>query len=96
MKNAVAFGPISVGIQANKPVFQQYQSGIFNDTSCGHNLDHATLVVGWGISEGTEYWIMKNSWAETWGEQGYMRLAIVDGKGNCGIQKQPIQVNGVN
>lgn len=96
MKKALVQGPISVGVQANKPVFQQYSSGIFNDDSCGHNLDHATLVVGWGIENDQEYWIMKNSWATTWGEKGYMRLAIVDGKGNCGIQKQPIQVNGVN
>jgi len=30
---------------------------------------------------------MKNSWAETWGDAGYMKLAIVDGAGICGIQK---------
>jgi len=91
MKDALANSPISVAIQANKSCFQLYTSGIFADSDCGHNLDHATNVVGWGIEDGTgtEYWIMRNSWATTWGEDGYMRLEIVDGKGYCGIQKEP-------
>jgi len=53
-----------------------YSSGIFSSAQCGTNLDHATLVVGWGSASGQEYWIMKNSWGTTWGEKGYMRLAI--------------------
>jgi len=66
-------------------VFQQYRSGIFDSTACGTSVDHATLVVGYGEENGQEYWIMKNSWSTGWGEYGYMRLAIVDGAGICGI-----------
>jgi len=53
-------------------------------------LDHATNVVGWG-DDATYggYWIMRNSWGTTWGEEGYMRMSIVEGEGICGIQKQP-------
>ena len=90
MKAAVALQPVSVSIEADQPVFQQYSSGIFDSTACGTNLDHATLVVGYGSENGTEYWIMKNSWASTWGESGYMRLKITSGAGNCGIQHEPI------
>ena len=86
MKAAVAKQPISVLIEADKSVFQMYRSGIFDSAACGTSLDHATLVVGYGSENGKEFWIMKNSWGATWGENGYMRLAIEPGKGVCGIQ----------
>ena len=86
MKAAVAKQPISVLIEADRSVLQQYTGGIFNSSACGTNLDHATLVVGYGSENGTEYWIMKNSWGSGWGESGYMRLEIEAGKGVCGIQ----------
>ena len=89
MKTALASQPLSVSIEADKSVFQSYKSGIFNSASCGTNLDHATNVVGWGTSGSTDYWIMRNSWGTTWGEQGYMRVAITTGAGVCGIQSTP-------
>merc|ERR1712100_60037 len=89
MKTALENGILSVAIEADKRVFQTYTSGIFNSTSCGTNLDHATNVVGWGTSGSTSYWVMRNSWGTSWGENGYMRLEIVSGNGLCGIQMQP-------
>ena len=86
MKAAVAKQPISVLIEADKSVFQMYRGGIFDSAECGTSLDHATLVVGYGSENGKEFWIMKNSWGASWGESGYMRLAIEQGKGVCGIQ----------
>jgi len=77
-------------IEADRAVFQQYTSGIFDSTACGTSLDHATLVVGYGSENGQDYWIMKNSWGTVWGEAGYMRLAIVNGQGICGIQMNPL------
>lgn len=88
MKAAVETGVVSVAIQADKRVFQSYKSGIFDSTLCGTKLDHATNVVGYGSSEGQEYWIMRNSWGTSWGEEGYMRIAIENGAGICGIQMQ--------
>jgi cathepsin L len=91
MKAAVAQQPVSVSIEADKLVFQMYKSGVFDSTKCGTTLDHATLVVGYGTdSAGTDYWLMKNSWGASWGEEGYMQLAIVDGAGICGIQMGPL------
>ena len=90
MKAAVAQQPVSVSIEADKAVFQMYSSGIFDNTACGTSTDHATLVVGYGSDAGQEYWIMKNSWGSSWGEDGYMRVAIEDGVGICAIQSAPL------
>ena len=91
MKAAVVQQPVSVLIQANKPVFQLYKSGLFDSAECGTDIDHATLVVGYGTDDNdNEYWIMKNSWGTVWGEEGYMRIKITDGKGICAIQAAPV------
>jgi len=89
MKATLVNNIMSVAIQANQLSFQLYSSGVFTNTNCGTQLDHATNVVGWGSESGMDYWIMRNSWGATWGESGYMRLEIVDGVGLCGIQMQP-------
>jgi len=89
MKTALNTTIMSVAIQANQLSFQLYSSGIFTNTNCGTQLDHATNVVGWGTSGSMDYWIMRNSWGTSWGENGYMRLEIVNGDGLCGIQMQP-------
>ena len=93
MKAALNGQPLSVSIEADKLCFQFYTEGIFANTKCGTSLDHAVLTVGWGIENGTEYWVVKNSWNTTWGDQGYIRIAIVDGDGYCGVQMEPLYPN---
>ena len=89
MKAALAVQPLSVSVQAAS-TFSHYSSGIYTDATCASDKsNHATLVVGWGKSGSTEYWIMKNSWGSGWGEDGYMRLKIIDGEGLCFIQQRP-------
>jgi len=82
---AVQQGVVSVAIQANRPVFQAYNGGIFDSDSCGTNLDHGVALVGFGNEGGQDYFILRNSWNTTWGEQGYMRIAAQDGAGVCGL-----------
>jgi len=83
-------GPVSVAIEADKMVFQTYKSGVITGDKCGTNLDHGVLAVGYGTdSNGVEYYIVKNSWAATWGDQGYVNIGVEDGAGVCGIQSGP-------
>jgi len=90
LKAAVNKTPISISIEADKAVFQNYHSGVMDSTSCGTRLDHAVLVAGYGTESGQDYWLVKNSWGSSWGENGYIKLAIVDGKGICGCQMGPL------
>lgn len=90
LKNAIAKQPVSVSIQADQPVFHQYTSGIISGTDCGTSLDHAIVAVGYGSENGMDYYIVRNSWGTSWGENGYVRIAIEEGKGVCGIQVRPV------
>ncbi|KAK8300259.1 hypothetical protein V6Z11_D05G371600 [Gossypium hirsutum] len=83
----VASQPVSVAIEGHGQDFRFYSGGVFTG-DCGNALSHAVTVVGYGTSEeGLNYWLVKNSWGETWGEKGYIRIqrdANTPG-GLCGI-----------
>ncbi|PHT82762.1 hypothetical protein T459_11205 [Capsicum annuum] len=71
---AVARQPVSVGIAINED-FKSYQSGVY-DGNCGDQLNHAVTIIGYGTNEdGAKYWLVKNSWGTSWGENGYMKIA---------------------
>jgi len=90
MKAALTLQPTAVAIQANMPCFQFYQTGVMDNVRCGTNLDHAVLAVGYGTENGSDYWLVKNSWASTWGDKGYIKLGMVEGDGICGVQMDPL------
>lgn len=94
LAHAVQQQPVSVAIEADQPSFQFYKSGIF-DTTCGTNLDHGVLAVGYGsqtdsTGNSMNYWIVKNSWGASWGNNGYILLAkdVSAPEGQCGIAMQ--------
>jgi len=84
---AIATGPVSVTVNASSTAFRNYKSGILN-SGCETGLNHAITAVGWG-NEGTqEYYIVRNSWGTSWGEDGYIKIATqTNGLGVCGIQQ---------
>ncbi|KAH7518022.1 cysteine proteinase mucunain [Ziziphus jujuba] len=91
LKKAVANQPVSVAIEAGGRDFQLYQSGVFTG-HCGTQLDHGVVAVGYGTENGVDYWIVRNSWGSSWGENGYIRLQRnVPGTktGKCGIAIEP-------
>ena len=89
MKAALQTQPLAVSIEADKMVFQTYQSGVLDSSKCGTNLDHAVLAVGYGTENGQDYWLIKNSWNTTWGDKGYIKLAKDSTTGTCGAQMEP-------
>ncbi|XP_057949837.1 ervatamin-B-like [Malania oleifera] len=89
--NAVANQPVSITIDASGEYFMHYNGGIFRGP-CGSGHNHAVTIVGYGVEEnGAKYWLIKNSWGEQWGENGYMRLQrdYEDPRGLCGIAMYP-------
>jgi C1A family cysteine protease len=77
-------GPIAVAVDATS--WQTYQGGILSDCE-SDQIDHGVLVVGYGLSGSTGYWIVKNSWASSWGENGYIRVQF--GTNQCLINNYP-------
>ena len=51
-----------------------------------NNNNHAVLAVGYGEEGGVPYWLVKNSWASSFGESGYFK--IKRGSGHCGFGHQ--------
>lgn len=88
MMSALAMQPVSVAIEADERDFQLYSSGVLT-SKCGTNLDHGVLTVGYGSESGNDYYLVKNSWGTSWGENGYIKLGrgkeYNEGKGQCGI-----------
>ena len=95
LKAAIAVGPTSVTVEADRSVFQRYTGGVLNSKACGTNLDHAITAVGYGTLDGQDYFIVRNSWGASWGDKGYINIATASGRsaGICGIQIDSVWPN---
>lgn len=77
--------PFSISLAATN-AWHSYKGGIVTSSSCGArsgSVNHAVVIVGYGIDGGTPYWIVRNSWNSGWGENGYIRLAY--GQNTCNL-----------
>uniref|UniRef100_T1KRL8 Peptidase C1A papain C-terminal domain-containing protein n=2 Tax=Tetranychus urticae TaxID=32264 RepID=T1KRL8_TETUR len=80
---AVAQRVVSVAVDAEFDL-QLYHSGVLKSTVCSPQaLNHGVTVVGYGVDNGTPYWLIKNSWGADFGENGYFRL--YRGNNMCGV-----------
>jgi C1A family cysteine protease len=81
-------GPLAIAVDASLETFQNYQGGVYNDPACSTKINHAVVLVGYGIDHiGGEYWLVRNSWGPTYGENGYIRIAR--NRGNlCGVASE--------
>jgi len=95
-------GPVAVGINGAEASFINYGGGVFDSDDCDQNANHALLIVGYGEEEvpnedgkleTVRHWIARNSWGESWGENGFVRVKRGSGHkgvpGVCGIARSP-------
>lgn len=75
----VEYGPVIVGLNFIPKTFRFYKQGIYDDSDCtDKETNHAVVAVGFGKDEesGLDYFILRNSYSEAWGENGYIRIAM--------------------
>ncbi|XP_027351576.1 thiol protease aleurain-like isoform X2 [Abrus precatorius] len=84
LKHAVALvRPVSVAFEVVDG-FRHYKKGVYTSNTCGstsQDVNHAVLAVGYGVEDGVPYWLIKNSWGEDWGDNGYFKMEM--GKNMC-------------
>lgn len=90
LKQMIHNNVVSVAVEAKNWKF--YAGGLYDETQCGEDIDHGVAVVGYDSTN--NYWLIKNSWGERWGEAGFMKLPITTTKkefkdGVCGILNRP-------
>lgn len=97
--NLVKNGPLAVGI--NAAAMQTYIGGVSCPYICSRRLNHGVLLVGYGNSsyapirfKEKPYWIIKNSWGERWGEDGYYK--ICRGRNVCGVDSMVSTVAAIH
>lgn len=83
---------VSIAIQADSRSFQLYSSGVYDDPKCyTGQLDHGVSLVGYGhdTTSGKDFYLLRNSWSTSYGEEGYVRIArnsvATSTVGTCGL-----------
>ncbi|XP_047134693.1 uncharacterized protein LOC100204117 isoform X2 [Hydra vulgaris] len=89
VKMALAlYGPVTVLINTQPRSFKFYNKGVYFDEDCDSRLDHAALLIGYGEENGEDYWLIKNSWSPSWGNNGFIKIATRND--NCGVTQKAV------
>jgi len=80
---ALQSAPLSICCDAEP--WQYYTGGILAASQCGLSIDHAIQLTGYSPNSGG-YWIVRNSWGASWGENGFIYLQY--GQNTCGITSE--------
>jgi len=91
LQQAVALvGPVAVAVHVDQS-FVLYSGGVYSGYFCtsSERLNHALLLVGYGVTNDRPYWLLRNSWGESWGMNGYMMLAR-NADNMCGVASEGV------
>ncbi|EYC19977.1 hypothetical protein Y032_0023g811 [Ancylostoma ceylanicum] len=83
-REIMTYGPVVASMQAYGDL-DYYTGGIYKHTAGRPRGAHAVKIIGWGTENGTDYWIVANTWNTNWGEDnGFFR--ILRGINHCNIE----------
>jgi len=82
-----ARGPIACSMQTTAG-FNAYTGGVYSEDVSAPVANHLVSLVGWGVENGTAYWVGRNSWGTPWGENGWFRIVMNAPGQNLGIENQ--------
>jgi len=79
-----AHGPVEAGFTVFED-FLMYKSGVYQHKAGSVVDGHAVKILGWGVENGTPYWLAANTWNSDWGDKGFFK--IIRGTNDCGIEE---------
>ncbi|XP_050438021.1 cathepsin B-like [Adelges cooleyi] len=86
-QDVLAYGPIETSFHVFDD-FLSYKSGVYSKTAVATYLgDHSVKLIGWGEDNGVPYWLIMNSWNDSWGDKGLFK--ILRGSNECKIEENP-------
>jgi len=96
MRHLAEVGPLAVNVDASS--WFSYESGVYNGCNMtSPDIDHVVQLVGYGTdAQDGDFWLVRNSWNPTFGEQGYIRLRRIASSSDCGIDTSPADGTGCN
>ncbi|EAR95562.2 papain family cysteine protease (macronuclear) [Tetrahymena thermophila SB210] len=87
-REIMAHGPVQASFRVASD-FLTYKSGVYiRDPKLKYEGGHSVKIIGWGVEQGTPYWLIANSWNEDWGENGLFKM--LRGKNECGIEAEVV------